>query len=178
MRDHSELDAVKIEVLNLLIVYYTYRRTMYTYSPNAGTRFDMHSWFTYLRVMEHDLTMRLCRLDEKGSGIHSFRESLKSVRNQITQADLKVIDQKLTEYRNLINPLKVNRRNYYLAHLHAGAKEPIDPQGGFAESIAAAVEFADLLTGAPVTYTLSVGSQEPKVDLRELLSHSFKEIVR
>ena len=178
MRDHSELDAIKIEILNLLIVYYTYRRTIYTYSPKEGTRFNMHSWFTYLRVMEHDLTMRLCRLDEKGNGIHSFREALKAVRNQIPQADLRIIDQKLTDYRSLINPLKVKRRNYYLAHLHAGAKEPIDPQGGFSESMAAAVEFADLINGTPVTYTLSVGSQEPKVDLRQSLSDSFKETVR
>jgi hypothetical protein len=173
MRNHPELDAVQTEVLNLLIVYYIYQQTFRNLSLFKGNRLDLCSWFIYLKVMDHDLTMRLCRLDEDGNGIHSFRECLKDLRNHIPPADLKVIDRKLKEYRKSINPLKVKRRNYYLAHLHKGAQEPSLPQGGFAESITAAVEFVDLLRGEPVTYTLRVGSQEPKVDLRQSLSDSF-----
>ncbi len=166
-QDTPELDAIKLEILNLLIVYFTYRRTVIEYFPKDGTRSDLHAWFTYLRVMENDLILRLCRLDEDDRTKTSLRDALKSVRTHIRQPDLKVIDQKIKEYRQLINPLKTKRRNYYLAHMAKGATEPIDPQGGLEKPILAVVELSDLIAGTMVSYSLRVGSQEPEIDLRQ-----------
>jgi hypothetical protein len=165
-----ELDALKLEILNLLIVYYVYRRTITERFPGgAGTRYDLHAWWTHLRVMENDLVLRLCRLDEDDRTKHSFREALKSVRSEIPEPNLKAIDSGIKRYRQLINPLKTKRRNYYLAHMAKGAQEPMDPRGGLDQPILAVVELGDLIAGAAVSYHLRVGSQEPEIDLRDNL---------
>jgi hypothetical protein len=173
-QDTPELDAIKLEILNLLIVYYTYRQTIVEYFPKDGTRFDLHRWFTYLRVMENDLILRLCRLDEDDRTKHSLREALKSVRTQISQRDVSVIDLKIKKYRQLINPLKTKRRNYYLAHMAKGATEPFDPQGGLEKPILAVVEISDLIAGTAVSYRLRVGSRELEVDLRPAVTQPLK----
>jgi len=169
-RTSEEIEAVRKECLDLLIVLYSYIQSSNTYNPSKGTRFDMHRWWVSLRVFENDIIMRLCRLDDTRKSCHSLREALKSVRNEIPQDQLKAIDCKLKDYRSLINPLKTKARNYYLAHLSKQASAPYDPEGGLEKPVEAVVNLVDAIVGSPVNYYLSVGSQEKMLNLKDELS--------
>lgn len=54
------------------------------------------------------------------------------------------------------------------------AEVPYDPQGGLEKSIEEVVNIVDMIAGTPVNYTLSVGSQEPKLNLRVELSNDTR----
>jgi hypothetical protein len=165
-RASEELDGIKSECLNLLIVFLAYRDTIAKFSPNTGTRFDLHRWWIQLRVLENDLILRLCRLDDDDKTNHSLREGLRSVRKSISQHDAAAIDKRLKHYRQLINPLKTKARNYFLAHMSKSALVPSDPKGGLEEPIEEVVRIVDAIAGEPVRYVLKVGSQEPELDLK------------
>ncbi len=166
-RASPETDAICLECLNLLIVYYTYTVAISSYNSSTGTRFDMQRWWTTLRVLENDLIIRLCRLDDEGRSKHSLREALNSIRNKMPQNEASLITKKIKEYRQLINPLKTKARNYFLAHLIKDATPPMDSKGGLEEPIKEVIEIVDLITGELQKYTLSVGSQELPIDLKE-----------
>ncbi|MCB0598016.1 MAG: hypothetical protein H6557_22170 [Lewinellaceae bacterium] len=170
-RETPEVDAIKNECLNLLIVYHTYRATISKISPKIGSRFDLHYSWVHLRVLENDIVMRLCRLDDDDKTNHSLREALRSVRHDIPQKEVKAIDKRLKKYRLLINPLKTKARNYFLAHMSKVAEEPHAPQRGLEKPIEEVVNIVDMIASTPVNYTLSVGSQEPKLNLRVELSN-------
>lgn len=169
-RISDELDAVAIECLDLLIVYYTYRETANRYNVNSGTRFDLHRWWVSLRTLENDIILRLCRLDDDDKNNHSLREAMRSVRSGMPADLSSSLDRRLNEYRRLINPLKTKARNYFLAHMSKAAAVPYDPQGGLEKPIEAVVNIVDSIAGVPQKYFLSVGSQEEKLNLREELA--------
>jgi hypothetical protein len=170
-RSSDDVDAVIVECLDLLIVYFSYLKTIAAFD-RTWTRFDVHRWWVTLRVFENDLILRLCRLDDDDKTTHSLREALRSVRNEVPQQALREIDTQLKDYRQLINPLKTKARNYFLAHLNKHAEVPYDPQGGLEKPIAAVVNIVDAIVGELVPYALKVGSQEQSLDLRQELSGS------
>lgn len=88
-RETPEVDAIKNECLNLLIVYHTYRATISKISPKIGSRFDLHYSWVHLRVLENDIIMRLCRLDDDDKTNHSLREAMRSVRHDIPKKTLR-----------------------------------------------------------------------------------------
>ncbi|MBV7439696.1 hypothetical protein [Aeromonas sp. sif2416] len=169
-RTSDELDAVASECLNLLIVYYTYREMANNYDFSSGSRFDMHRWWVCLRTLENDIILRLCRLDDDDKNNHSLREAMRSVREDIPTILSKSLDKKLKEYRQLINPLKIKSRNYFLAHMSKSALVQHDPQGGLGKYIEAVINIFDSIAGIKQEYFLSVGSLEKKLNLREELS--------
>ncbi len=170
MRSSAEIDGVADECLNLLIVYFTYVETLNNFEPNSGTRFDFHRWWVYLRVLENDLIMRLCRFDDDDRTNHSLREALRSIRNTISIQELTAIEKRIKEYRQLINPLKTKSRNYFLAHMSKNANAIHDPRGGLEKPVEEIVNIIDMITGDSVRYILSVGTQENQIDLRKKLS--------
>ncbi len=178
MRSSIEVDAVKGECLNLIIVYHCYVETTKRLVRQTGTRFDLHRSWVYLRVIENDLILRLCRLDDDDRTNHSLHEALRSVRNSLPQAEATAIDKRLKKYRQLINPLKTKARNYFLAHLSKAAVVPHDPRGGLEKPIEEVVNIVDMLAGQPVRYFLRVGSQEPELDLRKELSNGTQSTVQ
>jgi len=166
----KELDAARLEILNLLIVFYIYRWTCSGRVFPEDTRFGLYAYFVYIRALEHDLVLRLCRLDEDDRTKHSLREVLKSARTTIGEANAHRADKLLKQYRQAINPLKVKRRNYYLAHLAKGAEEQLDPQGGIGPQVQLAVEILDVLSGSRVGYSLRASSTDAVIDLRQAFS--------
>lgn len=169
-RQSPEIDAVSLECLNLLTVYYTYRESIQTCCSAADTRLDLTRRWITLRVLENDLIMRLCRLDDDSKTNHSLREALRSVRNEMPNNQAARLDKHLKGYRRLINPLKTKSRNYFIAHLDKAAEAPFDPKGGLEEPIELAINIADEIAGAPLQYILKVGSQERVLNLKEELS--------
>ncbi|MDD5261453.1 MAG: hypothetical protein PHD76_06345 [Methylacidiphilales bacterium] len=176
-RTSNELDGIKFECLNLLIVYLTYRNSISEYSIRTGTRFDLHRWRVQLRVLENDLILRLCRLDDDDKTNHSLREALRSIRDSMPQQDARLIDKRLKSYRQSINELKVKARNYFLAHMSKDAVPSYDPQGGLEQYIQEVVNIVDAIAGKPVSYLLKVGSQEPQLDLKFELSSERRPIM-
>src|SRR6202034_240276 len=107
---------------------------------------------------------------------HSLREAGRSIRNSLPQATVTAIDKRLTKYRQLINPLKIKARNYYLAHLSKSAELPHDRFVNFQKQVDEAITIFDMISGEPVRYVLRAGSQERELDLRqELLKGSQPE---
>jgi AbiU2 len=171
MKQTSELEAVQLESLNLLIMYHAYRETISRYNLGTGTRWDLHFWLMQLRAMENDIILRICRLDDDDNTTHSFREALRSVRSNFTDSEAKAVDQMLKDYRTLINPWKTKARNYYLAHLSKEAEAPWDPQGGFEQSISTIVNIVDSISREKQVYTLRVASDVPELNLRQALGN-------
>ena len=169
-RTSDELNAVAIECLDLLIVYYTYRETTNKFNPNSGTRLDLHRWWVCLRTLENDIILRLCRLDDDDKNNHSLREAMRSIRSEMPAALSASLDKRLKEYRQLINPLKTKARNYFLAHMSKTANVPYDPQGGLEKPIESVVNIIDSIAGVQQEYFLTLGSHEKKLDLREELA--------
>lgn len=124
MRLTNEVEAIAHECANLLIVYYTYVETTKQSTPMTATRFDLLRWQVHIRVMEHDLILRLCRLDDDEKTNHSLREALRYVRDALNVQRRRYSNASRI-YRRLINPIKTKARNYYLAHLTDCAAELI-----------------------------------------------------
>jgi hypothetical protein len=122
-RRKTEVEAVLNECVNLLIVYFFYSEAVEQFDPN-GTRVELLRWRIHTRVIENDLILRLCRLDDDDKTTHSLREALRSIRNSLPDVKAKEIDNRLREYRKVVNPLKTKARNYYLAHLSKDSEVP------------------------------------------------------
>lgn len=181
-RRKTEVEAVITECANLLIVYFSYVETIKRFTPKIATRIDLLSWRIHLRVMENDLILRLCRLDDDDKTNHSLREALRSVRNFLSDAEARAIGKSLTKYRKVVNPLKTRARHYYLAHLSKTSDVPFATDshgipGNFHKQITEVVNIVDMIAGEgePIKYIMRVGSQEPQIDLRQKLldKHSF-----
>jgi hypothetical protein len=175
MKNTTEVDAVLLECVNLLLVYFSYIETIRQFDKRAASRFDLFRWRIQIRVLENDLILRLCRLDDDDKTQHSLREALRSIRASIP--DPGIIDKRLKEYRRLINPLKTKARNYYLAHLSKEAEVPkaTDSNEQFLKNLQQQVEevtnIIDMIAndGEPIKYRIRAGSQELELDLRQKL---------
>jgi|SRR5579859_2680015 len=176
MKNTPEIDAVLLECTNLLLVYFSYVETINQFDIKTATRFDLFRWRIQLRVLENDLILRLCRLDDDDKTQHSLREALRSIRPSFSNAAAQAIDKRLTGYRRLINPLKTKARNYYLAHMSKAvgvpkATEANELLANLPNQITEVINIVDLIAGEgdPIKYILRVGSQELKLDLRQEL---------
>jgi hypothetical protein len=171
-RQHPEVDAVMGEISELLMVQWVYYSHLKHDFPNphkVGTD-DIHRWIFTTRIMENDMVMRLCRLDEEDKSKHSFREALKAVRNLIPDSEAQHLDKRIKKYRQLINPLKTKARNYDLAHLAKGAKPHLDPRFDLSPAIAEAVVVFDEIVGEVQNYTFRSRKDSPVIKLRDYIS--------
>lgn len=177
--DSQDIDAVCNEINMLLIAYWNYKNTISDFGTVVPNRERIMQLLFTIHVLENDLILRLCRLDEDDKSKQCFRQALKSVRDDVADDIGKKIDKRIKAFRKKINPLKTTARNSYIAHLaKKGAKEPIDPNGGqigssqnsFATLIQEAVEIVDDIAGQHMKYTLSVDSMQSPVDLRVLIT--------
>lgn len=165
-RQTPDLDATQRECLDLLIVFLCYRDTLNDHSALRTSRRDIFRWMVQLRTMENDMILRICRLDDDTDN-HSLRRAAKSLQGIAPQPELQAASKAIKEYRQQINPFKVNYRNKLIAHLDRDITRTCwDPKGGLELAISSAVNIVDLLSGRQVPYTLSVGSQELSIDLR------------
>jgi hypothetical protein len=174
MESTPEVKAVLLESVNLLLVYFSYIETIKQLDQKAMTGFDFLRWRIQIRVLENDLILRLCRLDDDGGSKHSLRQALLSIRTSLSGAEARAIDRRLTEYRRLINPLKTMARNYYLAHLSKAAEVPKATDfneflGNLQQQIAAVSNLIEMIVGGgkPIKYVIRVGSKD--LDLRQEL---------
>jgi hypothetical protein len=180
MKSTLEVEAVLNESANLLLVYFSYVETLNQFDVQAATRLDLFKWRIQIRVLENDLILRLCRLDDDDRTQHSLREALRSMRGSLSNSEIRTIDKRLSAYRRLINPLKTKARNYYLAHLSKEARFPkatdvSELLENLQKQVADVINIVDLIAGdgENIKYTLRVGSQERELDLRhELLCKS------
>jgi hypothetical protein len=176
MESTTEVNAVVAECGNLLLVYFSYVETITRFDKKAATRVDLFRWRIQIRVLENDLILRLCRLDDDDRTNHSLREALRSIRTSLSNDEAQAIDKRLTAYRRFINPLKTKARNYYLAHL---SKEFLIPKatdfnellGNLQQQVAEVINIVDMIAGEgePIKYLLRAGSQERVLDLRQEL---------
>jgi AbiU2 len=173
MESATEVKAVLLECVNLLLVYFSYVETIKRFDKKAATRFDLFRWRIQLRVLENDLILRLCRLDDDDRTKHSLREALRSIRTSLSNAEAQAIDKRLTAYRRLINPLKIKARNYYLAHLSKEAEVPKATDfneflENLQQQVVEVINIFDMIAGEgePIKYVLHAGSQERELDLR------------
>jgi hypothetical protein len=179
MKKLHEVGAVMLECANLLLVYFSYAETIKRFDKQTATRLDLFRWRIQIRVLENDLILRLCRLDDDDRTQHSLREALRSSRSSLPSADAQSIDKRLKAYRRLVNPLKTKARNYYLAHLskEAGVPKATDANElleDLQEQIGDVVDIVDLIAGEgePIKYILRAGPQERELDLRQELLKS------
>jgi hypothetical protein len=176
MESTPEVEAVFHECANLLLVYFSYVETVKRFDIQAATRFDLFKWRIQTTVLENDLILRLCRLDDDDRTQHSLREALRSIRGSLSNAEMRTIDKRLRAYRRFINPLKTKARNYYLAHLSKEVQIPKATDASellenLQKQVAEAINIVDLIAGEgeDIKYTLRVGSQERELDLRQEL---------
>ena len=169
-RTSAELDAVRSECLNLLVAHYVYRKTFEEMKLGEADRFELLRWIVTLRILENDLILRLCRLDDDEKTNHSFREAVRSLEKTIPQTEVQELHARLKTFRQSINPIKTKARNFFVAHLSKSADVPFLPEGGLGSLVLEAVAIVDALAGSAVQYSFSVGSQEKPLDLRLELS--------
>ena len=170
-RRHPEVDAIIGEVLHPLMIQWSYYEHIVKGFPNPSTtgREALYRWVITMRVMENDMILRLCRLDDEDRRNHSFREALKAVRGLVPDGEAKVLDKRLRTYRANINPLKNKARNWCIAHLQKGVEESLTPQFQLLRIIVEAVRIADGVAGERVEYTFQPSKHDPVIKLRDYL---------
>jgi hypothetical protein len=170
-RNHAEVEAIIGEVLNLLVIQWTLYEHIHQEFPNPQTsgREAIYRWLFTMRVMENDMILRLCRLDDEDKTKHCFREALKAVRDLIPDSEAKCLDKRIKTYRATINPLKTQARNWCIAHLAKGAEESLTPRFQLLNVIIEAVGIADAIAAEQVEYTFRPSKLDPVIKLREYL---------
>lgn len=169
----TEVKAVLHECVNLLLVYFSYVETNKGVDEKTATGFDLFKWRIQKRVLENDLILRLCRLDDDDRTKHSLREALKSIRTSLSNKEAQAIDKRLKAYRRLINPLKTKARNYHLAHLSKDAEVPQatdfnESLENLQQQVEEVINIIDMIVGK-FQYTIQTGPQERELDLRQKL---------
>jgi len=171
MPDTSALDAIQDDCLHLLMTAASFRHLGETFDPNAGTRLDLHMASIQLRAIENDIIIRVCRFDDEHKTQMSLRHAAKAVRAAgMRDADIKVIDARMKNFRQTINPLKTRRRNEHVGHLAIGVTQPHDAVGLTSpESVLAwcwePVRIVDLLAQATCAYGMEP-TRGQRLDLR------------
>jgi hypothetical protein len=170
-RNHSEVEAIIGEVLNLLMIQWTLYEHIHREFPNPQTsgREALCRWLFTMRVMENDMILRLCRLDDEDKTKHCFREALKAVRDSIPDSEAKSLDKRIKTYRATINPLKMQARNWCIAHLAKGAEESLTPRFQLLNVIIEAVGIADAIAAEEVEYTFRPSKNDSVIKLRDFL---------
>lgn len=170
-RNHPEVEAIISEVLNLLIIHWTLYKHITDGFPNPQKfgRDALHRWIFTMRVMENDIVLRLCRLDDEDKTKHCLREALKAVRNVIPDSEAKNLDKRIKTYRAIINPLKTQARNWCIAHLAKGAEESLTPRFQLLPVIVEVVGITDAIAAEQLEYTFHPSAHDCVIKLRDFL---------
>ncbi|MEO7298344.1 MAG: hypothetical protein ABI042_07185 [Verrucomicrobiota bacterium] len=157
--------------MNLLIIHWTlYRHVEKNFpDPQKTGREALYRWIFTMRVLENDMILRLCRLDDDDKSKHCLREALKAVRLLMPDAEAKNLDKHLKAYRASINPLKIQARNWCIAHLAKGAEESLTPQFQLLDVIIEAVGIADAIAAEEIEYTFRPSKHDTVIRLRDYL---------
>ena len=163
----QELDAVRLETLNLLITFHVYRHAFTVFAESLQrSRHHVYCGLVTIKALEHDLILRLCRLVDDKRTDHSLHRALLAVRAGLGEQRARKIDRMLDDYHNTLKPLK-ERRDEQIAHLAKLKAEPGQPTEDIrADVIAQVVRIVDAICQSEICYSMKLGSQEPEVDVR------------
>lgn len=171
----EEFDHLRHQVLWLLIAYFIFKRRVSTFSDEVSnmTRIEWIEETVMLETLMRDIVLRVVKLDDKQSGMWSFRDAKKLLNREIKDPDRRSeVNEAVKAYRSLLQNLKNDHRNKYIAHLQKGELSqyrfpefPSDLQ----EAVEKAVQTLDVLVGDRVGYQFSPGSKERNIDLRDAL---------
>ncbi|MEX0722007.1 MAG: hypothetical protein WD059_15125 [Balneolaceae bacterium] len=173
MKDINKLiDRAQDEVLWILIAYYVFKSRPNLFNSKEINRHQFVGLLIMTKCLVRDIVLRLTRLDEKGQGAKLFREITKHGGKSSKYAD-NIVDWKnaVINFRDRISHLK-NERNEFIAHLkdtNPSAYRIEEIPSELQECIIEAIKVVDTFRGKKVSYTFSVGSMEPDINLREYI---------
>lgn len=168
------IDNLQQDLLWLLILVYSRRQRILLPRIKEMSREDFAVEMVLLESATRDIVSRLIALDDDGRGVRSFQSALKALRQEGAAIPKDApLAQQVKAYRKIVNVLKVEHRNSYIAHVTEGVSVTpriLDESVDIATATSAAVNLLDMLAGKVVSYTFRVGSQEKEIDLRSALS--------
>ena len=149
------------------------RVNKYDDDANSMTRIEWTEETVMLETLMRDIVLRVVKLDDKQSGIWSFRDAKKLLNKEIKDSNRRSeVNEAVKAYRSSLQNLKNDHRNKYIAHLQKGElsqyRFPEFPPD-LHEAVEKAVQTLDVLVGDKVGYQFSPGSKESNIDLRDAL---------
>lgn len=173
MKDIQKLiDRSQDEVLWILIAYFTFKNAPNLFHSKEIDRYQFVGSLIMAKCTVRDIVLRLTRLDESSHGAKLFREIIKHGGKQSEYKDrIGEWTKAVSDFRQSIAHLK-KERNEFIAHLkdtnpsaYRVEEIPIELK----ECIIEAVKVIDIFQGEKTSYTFSVGSMEPEIDLRQYI---------
>ena len=170
----SHIDAFRTEAQMLLRFQLAFKRISKFDDMNEMSRSDLVDRLIALKAIENDILIRVCKLDDKTKGVHSFPKALNEIGE--THVNKNLIHDKVAQFSQLISKVKLDRRHIKLAHLKIGVEDnDYDVRYDFSPVIKAIVEVIDLMNIDKVNYKWSDGRYE-KFDLRhEIFGETVEE---
>ncbi len=171
----NHLDALKDELHKLLRHYAAWKRMSKFENINNINRIEFCDILIALTCIENDLIVRLSKLTDSRSGVHSLVRIKLEIPNDIDNRVF--INEKIDECCGIINLFKNKIRYVTLGHLKIGYRDDrYIPKFDFSKEIGVLVDLIDLLNKEKINYTWKDGSQE-KYDLRDFINkvlYTFK----
>ena len=165
--DETGEEAVRIEIFNLLAVLYSIDKKQECVLLHTFTRHEFLSETVALEVIFRELVLGLCRLADLDSNTWSLQGVWKTRQAELERINAKRIKAALQEYGRAVEPWKTELRHKRIAHYSKNEPEVSGKISDIRKVVKMAVNSFDLIMGMRQEYTMSVGSQEKTINLRE-----------
>lgn len=166
-RTDSGGDAAKTQCFNLLALLYAFSRKVEFRNLKSGTRHDLVAELIALHIMEDAIILALCRMDDPDPRSWSLRELWKHEKKSRDSLTSTRIEQNLAKLRKDLKPLKDELRNKRIAHFSKTPPQLVKDGQDLSRLTSQVIALLDDILGAKQNYTLKVGAQEPRIDLRK-----------
>jgi hypothetical protein len=160
----NHINAFTTETLMLLRFQFSLNRISKFNNLQSITRSDFVDKLISLKAIENDLVIRICKFDDDTKGVHSFPKAILEIPK--THVNRNKIENKIGQFKQLIDKLKKVRRHTQLAHLKIDTKDDdYEIRYNLTPAIEMIVEIIDLMSNTKINYHWSDGQHE-KFDLR------------
>lgn len=169
----NKFSSLRVEIVDINILAHLFVRKFNRlgYIFQKSTRHHIYEEFVALRYMENGLILHLTNLDDDGSPF-SFRGVSKVINKSLKdQNQLREFNGLLKTYRQDINKLKTDHRNYRIAHFKYDEDLPLDQFLNFEKELYPLIKSANLIGdfvwGTKINCSFNLSSYE-KLDFRNL----------
>jgi hypothetical protein len=166
---------LKDEIYQLLLCTYCYIHKLENLDERIkkNSRYFLLEEMTALRLMSNGIILKICSLDESGSGKWTLQTLKKEVFSGSTEeSKKKKINKMLKKFRQDINHLKTKHRNKYIAH-RAIDEYPdmlsLDYRDLLIPIVKDVVDIFELLWDDKVSFGFRLGSLEGTIDFKNHL---------
>jgi hypothetical protein len=162
----SMFDELHDDIWHLMLHMYVYQEKIKEI-VHSETRYEFANEIVSITALAENITLRVARLADRTKGTRSLRKF---------QEQNKSLDKRAQElfekFEELAKPV-LETRHTQIAHVRPGTlgSYPLEPLPRCViRAVEQAIRFIDHVSGQECSYSLYVGSQEAKVDLRASIS--------